>query len=314
MPSTLRVETQTAVRRMAARMLGDYTPPRLRFREELFAELEAAAAGQAVAGEWRQLAADIVSDLRAGGVDQFLRLPAIARTLHSRIRSHSRDYLRHVLQSGRFSPEFQQALTESPVGKPLVNPHYPLSSPLLIQHGYHVIRLLEATGLDLTALQLIVDFGGGYGGFCRLLRNLGYRERYLIWDLEVMCALQRFYLRNVFPGRETGEAPSNIEWLTAGDPAARDVVRRVALRHVPSLFVATWSLSETPFAVRDEIAPALEGFGYVLLVYQKAFGEHDNIAWFASLEKRLPRFQWQHFECPVYRNNYYLIGRNTAGR
>jgi hypothetical protein len=312
MAESMRIEADNLARRIAARILGDYPPPRLRHAEELLAELERAAAREVAAGEWNRLAAEIAGALRASGVDQFLRLPPIAKTMHPRIRGRSRGYLRHVLGSDRFSPEFQRALTESPVGKPLVNPHYPLSSPLLVQHAYHLIRLLEATQLDLAGLRLVVDFGGGYGGFCRLLRNICYREKYLIWDLPVMCALQRFYLRNVFPGTADGAAPANIEWLTGADPGARDVLMRHVAEREPSLFVATWSLSETPPTVREQIVPALEGCGYVLLAYQRAFGETDNVAWFGSLEKRLPQFRWQHFECPVYRNNFYLIGRNAA--
>src|SRR5205807_266737 len=82
--------------------------------------------------------------------EQFLRLPPIAKTLHSRQRSHTRRYLTYLLASKRFSPTIHKALTESPVGKPLVNPHYPLSSPLLVQHGYHLTRLLESTDFDLS--------------------------------------------------------------------------------------------------------------------------------------------------------------------
>ena len=311
MTESVRIEAQTLIRRLAARILGEYAPPRLRHVDELLAQLGDASTRQSAAGQWTRLAADISQALASGGVDRFLRLAPIAKTLHPRIRSHSRGYLRHVLGSERCSPQLQLALTESPVGKPLVNPHYPLSSPLLIQHGYHLIRLLEATQLDLTALRLIVDFGAGYGGFCRLLCNIGYREKYLIWDLPVMCALQRFYLRNVFP-RADGAAPSNIGWLASADPGARDSVLRNAAERAPSLFVATWSLSETPPAVREQVVPALQGFTHVLLVYQRAFGETDNVAWFGALEKSLRQFHWRHFECPVYRNNFYLIGTKAA--
>ncbi len=39
----LQVEVQTTVRRVAAKILGDYTPPSLACSEELFQALEAAA-------------------------------------------------------------------------------------------------------------------------------------------------------------------------------------------------------------------------------------------------------------------------------
>ena len=310
---TLSSEAQTAVRRAAAKILGEYPPPRLRHSEELLAGLDAAAAHGAAAGEWAHMAEAIAAALRAGGADRFLRLAPIAKTVHPRIRSHCADYLRYVLGSPRCSPELQRALTESPIGQPLVNPFYPLSSPLLLQHGYHVIRLLEATELDLSALRLIVDFGGGYGSFFRLLRNLGYREKYLIWDIPVMCALQRFYLRNLFPEGPAAEPPGNLEWLISGGALAPQTVRSLATeRGGPSLFVATWSLSETPLAVRETITPVFEGFDYVLCVYQRAFGGIDNCAYFRALAERLRQFRWLHAECPVYRNNFYLIGARRS--
>jgi hypothetical protein len=308
MTTKLKAEVQTTVRRVAAKILGDYAPPPLACSEELFQALEAAAGRTTVDGEWATFAAEIGSALKVNGVDQFLRLPPIAKTVHPRIRSHGRRYLTYLLRSKRFSSRIQKALTESPVGKPLVNPHYPFSSPLLVQHGYHLIRLLESTDFDLSQLRLVVDFGGGYGSFFRLLRNLDYRERYVICDLPVMCALQRFYLRNVFPTGPGTQAPENLRWQTDNVP---ETLKRETAEHSPSLFVATWSLSETPLAVRDAIAPALAGFNYVLFAYQRAFGVHDNIQYFTALEKTLPQFNWQHAECPVYKNNFYLIGQRV---
>jgi len=311
--TSLRVETTTAVRRLAAKLLGDYPPPRLQHSRELLAELQSAHARQSVTGEWAGLASDIMRAIERDGADGFLRLPPVAKTVHPRIRGRSRDYLRYVLASRRCSPTLQQALSESPVGWPLVNPHYPLSSPLLVQHGYHLVRLLEETDLDPAALRLVVDFGAGYGSFFRLLRNLGYRERYLIWDLPVMCALQRFYLRNVFPSGPEGQPPGNLEWLVSGDPQAASAVAGRCAESGPSLFIATWSLSETPLAVRERIAPTLAGFSHILCAYQRRFGEHDNVRYFETLEKSLPDFDWRHGECPIFRGNFYLIGRRARG-
>ncbi|HEY1891591.1 MAG TPA: hypothetical protein VGG63_14355 [Steroidobacteraceae bacterium] len=310
--ASLTIETAMALRRMAAKLLGDYTPPRLQHTGELLAELEGALGRQSVTGEWAGLAADITRAITAGGADGFLRLPPVAKTVHPRIRGRSRDYLHYLFESARFSAEIQRALSESPVGRPLVNPYYPLSSPLLVQHGYHLLRLLEATDLDLAKLRVVVDFGAGYGSFFRLLRNLGYRERYLIWDLPVMCALQRFYLRNVFPTGPGGQPPGNLEWLDSGEPAAAAVVGRNCAAHQASLFIATWSLSETPLAVRERIAPLLAGFSHILCAYQRSFGQHDNVQYFQSLEKSLPGFAWQHAECPIYRGNFYLIGKRVG--
>jgi hypothetical protein len=302
---------QLLVRRAAANIMNDYTPPKLGCSEELFAELEAATGFGPSGSEWATFAAQIRNSLRLNGTDQFLRLPPIAKTLHSRQRSHTRRYLTYLLASKRFSPTIHKALTESPVGKPLVNPHYPLSSPLLVQHGYHLTRLLESTDFDLSRLRLVVEFGGGYGSFFRLLYNLGYRKRYVICDLPVMCALQRFYLRNVFPTDPGAQPPANLQWLASGEYGG---LKQEAVEHGPSLFIATWSLSETPPTVRSGIASVVGAFSYILCAYQRTFGSYDNVQYFTSLQKTLPHFSWHHAECPVYKNNFYLIGQNTRGQ
>lgn len=297
------------VRRCAAKIIGDYTPPALDCIQDLFEELEAATRLGPEGSEWAGFAAEISQALRVHGGDQFLRLRPIAKTLHSRQRSHTQRYLAHVLGSKRFSAAIHKALTESPVGKPLVNPNYPLSSPLLIQHGYHLTRLLEVTELDLGKLRLVVEFGGGYGSFFRLLRNLGYQERYIICDLPVMCALQRFYLRNVFPTAPGMLPPSNLKWQSGEE---YDLLGRAAAEHSPSLFVATWSLSEAPLPVRSAVESTLGTFSHILIAYQRTFGSYDNVKYFTTLQSSLRQFSWHHAECAVYRNNFYLIGQNKS--
>jgi len=297
---------QLLVRRSAAKVLGDYAPPRLEGTQDLIRELEAATRLGPKGSEWARFAAEIRQALRTHSADEFLRLKPIAKTVHSRQRSHTRRYLAYLLASKRFSVDMHKALTESPVGKPLVNPNYPLSSPLLAQHVYHLTRLMEATDFDLAKLRLVVEFGGGYGSFFRLLRNLGYLGKYLICDLPVMCALQRFYLRNVFHAAPGLPPPSNLKWHSSEEYGA---LGQAAAENQPSLFVATWSLSETPLAVRTSIESILDNFGYILIAYQRQFGSHDNVAYFTRLQNTLTNFDWHHAECPVYRNNFYLIGQ-----
>jgi hypothetical protein len=305
----MKEKMRLIVRRAAANVIGDYPAPAISGVEDLLAEIEMASRLELAGAEWVGFASAIKHALRTDGADQFLRLAPVAKTLHSRQRSLTRRYLTYLLRSRCFSTTIQKALTESPVGKPLVNPQYPLSSPLLMQHGYKLIRLLEATDFDLSTLHLAAEFGGGYGSFFRLLRNLGYRNPYIICDLPVMCALQKFYLRNVFPSGPPMQPPDNVQWLSGN---VRDAVIDAARDCKPSLFVATWSLSETPANVRAEISPALAGFTFILIAYQRDFGKYDNTQYFGAMRQDLPQFKWVHFECPVYRNNFYLIGQRTG--
>lgn len=310
----MTVEAPVLVRRLAAKVLNDYIAPAPTHTEELLRSLEAATKDRSLEGEWAALSDTIAADLRRCGARNFLRLPPIMKTIHPPMRSVGGRYWAYLTRSKRFSPTIQKALTESPVGQPLLSPHYPLTSPLLMQHGYHLVRLLESTDFDLARIELVFEFGGGYGSFFRLLRNLGYHNRHLICDLPAMCALQRFYLRNVFPSEPGGEAPPNVEWLSGGAGGAADALTEQASAGSPALFIATWSLSEVPQPTRDLIAAVLPRFDYILCAYQSSFGGYDNVRHFRSLERSLPQFKWLHAECPVYRNNFYLIGRRILPR
>lgn len=191
--------------------------------------------------------------------------------------------MNYIFSSDKFTTAIQNALTESPVGKPFLDPSYPLSSPLLIQHGYHLIRLLEFTNVNVLELQQIVDFGGGYGSIFRLFKNLGYKNQYFIYDLSVMCAIQKFYLKNVFLPLHDTQTLSNLKWLSG---SASNVSSNVT-DFVESLFIATFSLSESPYDLRQEFEPIISKFKYVLIAYQPKFDDFNNIEYFNSLENKL---------------------------
>ena len=55
----------------------------------------------------------------------------------------------------------------------------------------------------------------------------------------------------------------------------------------PAAFVALWSLSETPPALRDEMMTRMGHFDVFCLGYQPTFGEVDNTACFDAMRGRL---------------------------
>ena len=60
---------------------------------------------------------------------------------------------------------------------------------------------------------VIVEFGGGYGSMCRLVRKLGFKGRYVIFDLRPILALQKYYLG--LHGVEAGYDLTAANLLTA---------------------------------------------------------------------------------------------------
>jgi hypothetical protein len=172
---------------------------------------------------------------------------------------------------------WRRAIRECEAGRPFRYAGWPESSEPLIQTAYTLARLETLAGRPVDAWDDVIEFGGGFGSLCRLARQLGFRGRYVIFDLPPFTLLQRYFLR--------------------GAGILRDGDDRIVLtsdlseleRHVDSLspdawsmFVACWSLSETPLALRDRMRPIVERIGRYAVVYQERYGEVDNADYFAN--------------------------------
>ena len=113
--------------------------------------------------------------------------------------------------------------------------------------------ILTHFNINLKNIDLIFEFGAGYGSFARLLKNAGYKKKHLIFDLAFMTELQKMYLKNVFEDNGLAEKSvlDNIFYFSE-IANVKDVNIE---KHKNNLFVATWSLSETPFDLREKFIP-----------------------------------------------------------
>ena len=67
----------------------------------------------------------------------------------------------------------------------------------MIHHAYHLAQFEEKTRTQVHEIDFVLEFGGGYGSMCRLFYNLGFRGRYVIFDLPSFSALQIYYLKTL---------------------------------------------------------------------------------------------------------------------
>jgi hypothetical protein len=68
------------------------------------------------------------------------------------------------------------------------------TNAMAMEHALHLFRFHSRLGSYLHDADCIVEFGGGFGSMCRLIGALGFRGRYVIFDLPPVLALQRYYL------------------------------------------------------------------------------------------------------------------------
>jgi hypothetical protein len=227
----------------------------------------------------------------------FLTWDVIAKTMFvpfARYTTIELAFLQHRLDWNRW----RSAIRECRAGLPFPYLPYPLSSANAIHHAYHLCLFEERTGFQTHKFRTICEFGGGYGSMCRIARRLGFAGQYLIFDLPEFSALQRYYL---------GSVGSDVVAISDSNELAFTVARCEG----PSLFIATWSLSESPANLRQQILRSVSDFDCFLIAYQNRFGDEDNQAFFRGLPSKMQDTSWETRPLAHLPGNNYLYGLKT---
>lgn len=228
----------------------------------------------------------------------FLRWPEIRATMFVANSAYGQAELEALMAHAAWSQRWSPALSEDPSGCPIPSRLDKHTSDNLIHHAYHVLAIERQLG-DLQSYDEIVEFGGGYGSFARLVRRLGIAARYHIHDLPEFAALQRYYLASVALHRQDPALPRDVTWGSSHGALPTRIGSR--------LFVGLWSLSETPLHVREPWLDVLEQCDGIAIAFQGKFEDIDNRSWFGALQDRLA-FNWDCWEIPHMRGNFYLVG------
>ena len=244
---------------------------------------------------------------------EFLRWDVVMKTMFVGNHRYVVRELAELVRDRRWRSRWRPAVRESVAGRPWRYFAYPWSSGNLLHHCYHVYRYEKATACSITDVDLILEFGGGYGSMCRLLRRLGFRGRYVVFDLPQFSALQRFFLESLgdeAPRCTHDPAEDADVYLVSSTGDLDAALAGVKARRAQ--FIATWSLSEAPVRVREQVFDAVRGVtSRFLVAYQDTFGEVDNVAylegWRSRMDKR-PGLTWLDERIDHLPGNGYLFG------
>ena len=210
---------------------------------------------------------------------------------------------------------WKPAIKEVKSGEPTLYPEYPESSGNLIHHAYHIAQFENTSGFKVSDMNIIFEFGGGYGNMYRLLSNLGFKGKYIIFDFSQFSALQEYFIKSLglkvltidnFKTANSGVlCISDLEDLRQALSQCADIKE--------AMFLATWSISETPISFRESILSLVTKFRYYLIAYQGQFEDNNNIEYFNLWKNTLEDFEWVSFKIEqipntYYRDNFYLIG------
>jgi hypothetical protein len=203
--------------------------------------------------------------------------PYFKRFRRNRILMDTMDYQRfdarkssiHLKNSGVLEPK---------VGRP-IKP-FLLRNSLNSGHQYrHLLAWERSTSLNLNSIERIVEFGGGYGCMRWLVSNLGFNGKYSIVDNPGIQKLQQRYLKEV----GTFSQLQNTTWVHTLEDLSSDLEEH-------DLFIALWSLSETPTEFMKEILSRLDKSNcHLLIAFQHDFHGRENTEFFENVFKSTKR-------------------------
>lgn len=228
--------------------------------------------------------------------EDFLNWPIIKQTMfigNPQYVNIELDYLKKLNNW----PDWSTAIIENNIGNPEIFPNYPSSSGNLIHHAYHVALFENITNLKINSFDTVFEFGGGYGSMCRLFRNLNYKNKYIICDLEEFTSLQKYYLSKL---------NMSCEFLLEKELNSYEFTGK-------KMFIATWSLSETPENLINYVTNKVSNFDAFLIAFNRTFINGDNPRYFENFIKGIGDIKYSMFEIDHMKDNFYLIGAKNNG-
>jgi hypothetical protein len=235
---------------------------------------------------WRFNCWDLRQNVAEKDPAEFLTWPGVVGTMFVGNAPYIEREVKSLMDMSFTSRQsYLDVIDEPGFGKPeLLKKGKLVLSGNLIHQAYHISRW---DGGWLPELETIIEIGGGYGAMALICHRLGFRGRYIIYDLPEFSLLQQYYLSNV--------GVDNVEFRTQIDnPTKCD------------LLIGLFSLSEMPINERWDILKACPAQSY-LIAYQAAWGGRDNMAWASEMMRR-KGYLWRNWNIPHLPNCWYLAG------
>jgi len=211
-----------------------------------------------------------------------------------------RDYL--TLQNMPFWQNWSKKIaTLSPIHQ---YPYFkfPHTDGTTLLHLYHLAQFKAQCDREVSEMDLIIEFGGGYGAMCATAFTLGFKGKYILFDWPEFLLLQEFYLKL----RDIDTSKIKFTSILSS------LKKTVEGKKEKVLLIATWSLSETSEEFRNEFLGAVNP-QYYIMAYQRSFAGIDNHNYFRKFATLRPDITWKDF--PMLNlpgdGNRYLFGSSA---
>ena len=190
---------------------------------------------------------------------------------------------------------YKKILKEDNVGSPVRYFLYPESSGNKINHLFHLYILMMEFNIDLKKISKVFEFGSGYGCMARIFSQINNDIKYTCFDTFYVSLLQFYFLKH--NNLDVGYSIKNKFSLNVEFNQIKDY----NLNNSDYLFIANWSLSETPLKFRNKLNSIIMGSKYILIGFQEKFEDINNLKYFNKLKNKIS----SSFNVKIIKNKYY---------
>jgi hypothetical protein len=175
---------------------------------------------------------------------------------------------------------YKKLLLEDNIGNPVKYFLYPSSSGNRIREVFHLLSFQDFSKISLNKINTILEFGGGYGNMARLFYKINKNVNYKIFDTFHVNLLQYYYLRML-------KIPLSFNKINNKNISLNYNISKYNSfsKTDKKLFIANWSLSESPIKLRKVILKKIINFDFILISYQKKFETINNHKYFENFIK-----------------------------
>ncbi len=186
---------------------------------------------------------------------------------------------------------YKNLLKEDDIGNPIRYFLYLKSSGNRINHVYHLSVFEEELNIDLKKkIKTVFEFGAGYGCMARIFSKISHKIKFTCYDTYYLNLLQYYYLKH--NNLDVGFNKRNKYFLISD---------KKKITHNNDLFIANWSLSETPLKFRNKFFKNILSSKYILICFQEKFEGIDNLRYFNFLKSKLSK----KFSIKIKKNKFY---------
>ena len=232
--------------------------------------------------------------LKTKKIKNFLRESFIQKMFFVHNRLFILNELRYLYRDIKWN-FYKKLLVEDNVGNPVRYFLYPKSSGNKINHVFHLCTLINQFNIDIKKIKNVFEFGGGYGCMARIFSKINKDIKYTCFDTFHVNLIQFYYLK--YNDLNVGFSKKNNFFLTS----ELKEIQNYHLNNSNYIFIANWSISETPINFRKKFEVIIKNSKYILISFQENFENLNNLNYFTNLKKKISR----DFKVNIIKNKFY---------